>query len=91
MQHRLHRLARRAPQHVALPAAPAQSRARGGVALAVDSRWHECVHELTHMAFHTRVRTAAAGAPAAAEEPLRRHWEQLRARGLSDEIGRAHV
>jgi len=55
------------------------------VALAVDSRWHECVHELTHMAFHTRVRTApAAAARGAIEEPLRRHWEQLRARGLSE-------
>ena len=53
--------------------------ARGCVGLAVDSRWHELVHEMTHLAFHSTCAARDDGPPS----PLRTHWASLRARGLS--------
>ena len=63
------------------------------VAIAVDSAYHELVHEMIHLAFHERCVRAAAepGRP----DPLRTHWEAMRARGFGGDaaeelVCRAH-
>ena len=58
------------------------SRRRQCVGLALDSAWHELVHEMCHLKFHNQVRLAKPGA--CRHEPLRLHWEQWKLRGYSE-------
>jgi len=60
---------------------------RATVAVALDSSWSELMHELTHAAFHDRVRLGADGL----SDPLRTHWQVFRDRGLSDEAAEEMV
>lgn len=63
------------------------SRSRSTMAVAVDSSWHELVHEMTHASFEQRVHGNAGGTA----DPLRTHWLALRARGLSDDAAEEMV
>jgi len=62
------------------------------VGLAVDSPFHELVHEMTHLSFHCLVRAPLATPSGPARvfstagtlEPLRTHFDALRRRGLSE-------
>ena len=59
------------------------SQQRKCIGIAMDSAWHEAVHELCHAQFDARVRHAA-GPQATRLEPLRLHWERLRSLGHSE-------
>lgn len=52
---------------------------RATVAVAIDSSWSELIHEMTHAAFHHRVRCGKGGP----SDPLRTEWQALQDRGLS--------
>lgn len=60
------------------------SQRRRCVGLAVDSSWHELMHEVCHANFDARVRRVKAEKAAHQREPLLLHFEQLRARGHSE-------
>ena len=62
------------------------SPARRCIGLAVDSAWHEAVHEMVHLSFDARVRRvqgAEADAKHPTSDPLWRHYQQLRNRGYT--------
>jgi hypothetical protein len=63
------------------------------VGIAEDSAWHEAVHEMVHLKFDARGSATSTPGPTAAagNDPLRHHWQQLRARGYGARVAEEMV